>query len=72
MTKHRAADLDGAEIRMSLIVAASLDPSDRATLDHVPAGRYRIVLTPRVVVASGDRRHPVLMRSTRDLPVDVE
>jgi hypothetical protein len=59
----------GGEAVLSLVVRAALDPSDRTTLDHVPAGDYQIAVTLRVVVSVDGKRHPLLLRTTNDLAV---
>jgi hypothetical protein len=57
------------EMVLSLAVTASLDTSDLTRLDHVPAGDYQLVVILRVVVTAGGKRHPILLRTDRELPV---
>lgn len=68
----RSASVDligGGEIVLSLAVTTSLDPTDRATLDHVPAGDYQLIVTLRVIVNAGGVHQPMLLRTAHDLPV---
>jgi hypothetical protein len=62
---------DSGMIEMSLAVTTSIDPTDRTTLDHVPAGDYQLVVTLRTVVTLDGERHTILLRTARDLPVVV-
>lgn len=58
-------------IELALMIRSSIDPSDRAVLDEVPSGAYQLVVMVRTVISIGGDRHPLLLRTERDLDVTV-
>lgn len=59
-------------IELALMIRSSIDPSDRAVLDEVPSGVYQLVVMVRTVISLGGERHPLLLRTERDLDVTVD
>lgn len=58
-------------IELALMIRSSIDPSDRAVLDEVPSGAYQLVVMVRTIISVGGDRHPVLLRTERNLDVTV-
>jgi hypothetical protein len=65
-------DLDaGAGLVLALHVARSIDPDDRSTLDHVPAGEYHMPVRLRLDVTDRGETQSVRLRTEHDLTVTV-